>query len=722
MNRIRRIRKYAILQHDSSDCGAACLVSVVKYLGGSTSIDAIRRLSGTSRCGTTMLGLYQAAASFGLDATGYEASIEDIAEFKEILILHVSIDQTAEHFIISFGHEGGLFILWDPAKGLIYLSKKELAGIWVSKKCLSLVPNKNFRQEKEERKEKLAWLINAIRPEKELLLISLVTGIVISCLGLVLAVFTQKLIDKILPSGNIKLLVITSVLVVILLSSRSFITALRQYLLLLQGKYFNIRIVDDFYGSLLNLPRSIFDTRRTGDFVARMNDTMRIQKVIADVAGIYAIDILVLVFTLILISFYSVISAFMAVIFLPLIFFMVNRWKGRIKIAQQDLMAGYASSESNFIDSLDGINEIRSLNWQNFFFRKNNRIYSDFQLRIFSLGNIRLKLNLMAGLAGTLFLMIVLVYSSMEVMHSRMTEGELMAILSLGSTLIPSVLNLALLDLPLSEARVALGRMFEFTRIKPESQEFGSDNAELRIRKLELRDISFRFPGKGLQLERICLTLEKRRLVSLVGECGSGKSTLANVILRFYEAESGNIVINDALDSHNVGVKNWRSRIGIIPQEIHIFNGTILQNILSELSESEISEMASTVSAYGLDGFINSFPSGLLTQVGEEGINLSGGEKQLLAFIRVLIRKPDILVIDEGTSSMDTKSESRILGLLTRLKSDTGILLISHRMNLVRKLSDEIHILDNRRIVNRGSHDELLLNDNLYQRFWENFM
>ena len=461
------------------------------------------------------------------------------------------------------------------------------------------------------------------------MLISGVIGIIISVLGLVMAVFTQKLIDKILPSGDMRLLITISILVFLLLSSRIVISAIRQLLLLIQGKHFNVRIVDDFYNSLLFLPKSFFDTRRTGDFVARLNDTMRIQKVISDIIGVYAIDILILIITIAVLFFYSLVSAILSLICLPILYFLVKSWNKKIIAAQHNLMAGYASSESNFINSLGGIQEIKSMNWQEIFFRRNNKIYNEFQERAFSLGKIKLKLNLLTGLAGTLYIIIVLIYSSIEVMQSRLTQGELMAILSLSSTLLPSVLNLALIGIPLSEAGVALNRMFEFTQIKAEADEVNDDSTSLNISQLELRNISFRFPGRSLLLDKINISLEKGKLISLVGESGCGKSTLANIILRFYEAESGEMVINGRISSDNIGLKKWRSKIGIIPQEIHIFNGTILQNILSELTESKINEMTSTISEYGLDVFINRFPSGLLTLVGEEGINLSGGRKAI---------------------------------------------------------------------------------------------
>ena len=721
MNKSDKIKKSSVLQHDSSDCGAACLVSVIKYYGGNSTIEKIRKLSGTTQNGSTMLGLYQAAAQSGMDATGYEASINDISDYKNVLILHVSPEKRFEHYIISFGYEDGKFIIWDPAKGLTYMSEGELGKIWLSKKCLGLVPNSSFKLVKEDKRGKRGWILETIKPEKDLLIISVIVGIIISALGLVMAVFTQKLIDKILPSGNIKVLIMASVLVFMLLSSRIILSAIRQFFLLMQGKSFNIRIVDDFYNALLFLPKSFFDTRKTGDFVARLNDTMRIQRVIADIIGVYIIDILILCITIIMIFYYSDISAMLSLFCLPIFYLIVYKWNKKIISAQHALMSGYALSESNFINSLGGILEIKSMNWQMDFSGKNKIVYTEFQDRAFLLGKIRVKLNLLTGLAGTLYLIIVLIYSSSQVMGSKMTQGELMAILSLSSTLLPSVLNLALIGIPLSEAKVALNRMFEFTQIKPEESETIDKTDHISFRQIKLENISFRFPGQKLLLDDICLTVEKGKVVSLVGESGCGKSTLANIILRFYSSEKGKIILNDNIDSCEVGLNNWRSKIGIIPQEIHIFNGTILQNLLTELTESKINEMISTIKGFGLNGFIDSFPSGLVTLVGEEGINLSGGQKQLLAFIRVLLNKPDILVIDEGTSNMDRGTESMIMNLITRLKSEMGILLISHRINMVRNLSDYIYVIEDRVITNRGTHDDLIRSENLYKRFWDDF-
>ncbi|HQH24753.1 MAG TPA: peptidase domain-containing ABC transporter [Bacteroidales bacterium] len=716
---IRKIKEKALLQHDSTDCGAACLASAIRYFGGESGIERIRKLSGTSQSGTTMLGLYQAAVASGLKAQGYEASVESIKSFKGLLILHVSPEIRYDHYILSFGYEDGRFVLWDPANGLTTKTAEELEKIWPGHKCLSVEPGEGFVFKKEEDKGKRKWLINTIKPDRELLMISILLGLLISALGAVMAIFTQKLIDRILPSGEVKVLLISSVLVFVLLISRVVLLSLRQYILLSQGKSFNIRIVDGFYRSLLGLPKLFFDTRKTGDLVARLNDTMRIQRVISDLISIYFIDIVVLIVTSVLIFIYSLPAGIISVIAIPLIYLLVYRWNKRIISSQNELMTGYAMNESNFINSLRGIAEIKCMNWQGYYSLRNESVFSNFQEKFFSLGKIRVSLGMLTNLAGTLYLIVLLIYSSLKVMDLQMTQGELMAILSLSSTLIPSVMNLALISIPLSEAKVAIARMFEFTRISPEETDSGNIKENIAIEKISLNNMKFRFPGQKLFLTDINLEIEKGQIIALVGESGSGKSTLVNILLRFLIPESGDIIINDIVPVNQIMPGVWRRSVGVVPQDIHIFNGTILENLIPEPSEKEVEILLRLISDYGLESFIEALPLGLVTLVGEDGVKLSGGQKQVIAFLRALINEPDILLIDEGTSGMDKDTEDLMLKMLISLKAKLGILLVTHRISLIKKICDRIYILEDRTIKESGTHYELISSENIYKRYWE---
>jgi ATP-binding cassette subfamily B protein len=263
--------------------------------------------------------------------------------------------------------------------------------------------------------------------------------------------------------------------------------------------------------------------------------------------------------------------------------------------------------------------------------------------------------------------------------------------------------------------------MFEFTQIEHENSAGEGSFSTVNTDSLNLKDISFRFPGQKLLLDKINLNIEKGKVVSLVGESGCGKSTLASVALRFFQPETGQLLINGADYSDDISIDEWRSVVAIIPQEVHIFNGTILQNLITDIDEDKLNDLIRSVRELGLAPFYDGFPSGLMTLVGEEGINLSGGQKQILAFTRVLLKNPGILIIDEGTSNMDRGTEAFILDLISRLKGRMGILMISHRINMIKKLSDYIYVLEGRTISAEGRHEDLIQGDNLYSRFWKDF-
>lgn len=710
-----------MLQHDSTDCGAACIASVIRYCGGDSTIDQIRRLSGTSQSGTTMLGLYQAAQSTGMEATGYEATIDSITEYAGILILHVTPVQGYEHYIVSYGYTNNRFIIWDPAQGLVLRTRDEVEKIWLSHKCLALTPGKSFTYNETTRKWKRKWIAETVKPDIELLAASFFVGILVSGLGIVMAVFTQKLLDGILPSGNNRMLIVSIVLVFLLLAVRVVLTAVRQTMLLSQGKGYNIRVVDGFYRSLLSLPKPFFDTRKTGDMVARLNDTLRIQRVISEVVSVYVIDCLIVLITLVMIWYYSIIAGLISAGAIPLFFLLVHKWNNPVIKSQQDLMAGYALNESNFINTLKGITEIKSMRWQGFYEERNKSIFSMFQERAVSLGRIKIKLGVLTNLAGTLYLMGLLLITSLEVMETRMTQGELMAIITLSSTLLPSVLNLALVSIPLSEAKVAIERMFEFTLLKAE--ENSSDvNVDIpEIISIEFKGISFRFLGQKLLLKDIDFKIRKGMIVALVGESGSGKSTLVNILMRFYQPESGVIIVNEHSAHEEMPLDRWRKSIGLVPQDVHIFNGTVLENIIPDPNETKVARLVRLTAEFGLEPFINSLPLGFATLTGEEGVKLSGGQKQVIAFMRALFNDPEVLIIDEGTSGMDRDTESLILNILMKIRDSIGIMLVTHRINIIRKLCDRIYLLEGGTITVSGTHNELLMNENLYRRFWTEF-
>lgn len=718
MKNIKYIKKTHVLQLDQSDCGVACLLSLINYYDGEASLEHLRKLSGTSKQGTTLLGLYQAAQEVGFDAQGNEADIQALIDHNEPLILHVIIEERLQHYVVCYGYSGTSFVIGDPGKGVYELTKQQLEDIWQSKTCLTLKPNPQFQKKSNLKKSKREWFLKVIKEDYRVISFSLILGLAISILGMTMAVFSQKLIDDILPSNNIEKLVAGIVLVGFLLCIRIGFNALRDYFLIHQTKEFNTRIIDKFYTSLLHLPKSFFNSRKIGDLVARLNDTQRVQRVINRIVGNVLIDVLVTLSSLALIFIYSWQSGIIVLVSLPLYAVLIYRFNKPIIRSQKDVMQAYALNESNYINSMNGIATIKNNNKQSVFQQLNNTIYGNFQSKVFNLGKINLKLSAYSGLFSNFFLIGILAYGSVSVYRDELQLGELMAILGVSGSLLPAVANLALISIAINEAKVAFNRMFEFASITPES------SGDLEIKAFEtitLKDISFRFPGHSLLFQDLSLNINKGECHVLVGESGSGKSTIAEILQKSYQLNDGNIIVNNKMDLQDINAQSWRQLIGVVPQDVTLFNGNLLTNIvLDDLTEPE--HFDTFCKDYGFDTFINQLPQGLATIVGEEGINLSGGQKQIVGLMRSLYKKPQFLILDEFTSAMDRSTENFALSCIAKIKKDIGVFFITHRLNIVPKIADDISVLENKSISLVGSHDVLLKHENFYSLYWKDLL
>ncbi len=713
---LKHIEKTHTLQLDQSDCGVACLMSLVKLYGGTNSIEKLRELSGTTKQGTTMLGLYQVANKIGFIAEGCEANLNALIEHKKPVILHVIIDNKFQHYVICYEYniEKG-FLIGDPAKGIYYLNKNELDKIWISKSCLTLEPNVNFIKAEDEKTSQRKWFLDILKDDYKLLWISVLLGVFVAGLGLAMSLFSQKLIDDILPSHNIKKLVYGISLLTVLLLARVGISVLREFFLLQQSKDFNNRINKDFFSSLLRLPKPFFDTRKTGELVSRLNDTQRIQRVIKQLASSLVIDTLVAIISMAFLFTYSWKLGLIALLSVPIYFWIIFRSNKKIINSQKEVMQSYALNESNYIISMQGIATIKNDNKQDIFIKANEVVFSNFQEKLFSLGKINIALTWQSGLASVFFLIGVLGYTSIQVFNKEIKLGELMAILGIISSLLPSIANLALIAIPVNEAKIAFNRMYEFASVEKEKEE-GLSITE--INSIAIQNLSFRFAGRSELFSNINLNIEKGKVTAIVGESGSGKSTLAQILQRFYNFEKGDIVVNNIFQLNEIDLIKYRNLIGVIPQDVTIFNGNVIDNIL--LGQAETPENIITfLATFGFDVYFNQLPQGLATILGEEGINLSGGQKQIIALARVLFKKPQFLILDESTSAMDRKTENFTMNLFEKIKPNCSIFFISHRLNTLKKFADFIYVLDNKTITHYGNHNELMLSDNFYSDYWK---
>ena len=690
------IKKTFSLQKDLTDCGVGCLQSLVRYYGGDISLETLREKSGTSKTGTTLLGLYQCANAIGFDAEGCEADTKALIEHGEPVILHIIIEQKYEHYVIcySYNHHGdSKFLIGDPAKGLEYWSKEELEKVWVSKTCLTLKPNEFFEKKEKTNSEKKQWLMNLVKEDQEAIYTIIVLGVVFTLLGMSMSIFSQKLIDDILPKKKLNVLLLSIGFLSFLLFARVIIQALREFYIIKQSREFNQRINKTFFSSLLHLPKMFFDTRKIGDFVARLNDTQRIQTVIKHLITNTAVDILGVLISIGFLFYYSWKLAIVCLVISPIIFYIIFRFNKQIIESQKNVMQSYSINEANYIDSIRGIDVIKGFGKQDLFLKRNLLIFGDFQSKIYDLGNLNLKIALYSGLALVIFLITILGFSSYNVLNNEIKVGELMAIIGIASSLLSSITNLALVSIPIQEAKVAFDRMFEYSSITKEKTE-GLEVSV--IESIEVKNLDFRFNGRSKLLNDVSLKLEKGKITCLLGESGSGKTTFAEILQKNYIQEKGDVIIDRSINLNEISISNWRKHISVVPQNIQLFNGTVLENII--LDEHLDEQKLQSVINLGFEKFINSLPQNILTIVGEEGVNLSGGQKQLLGWMRALYHNPQFLILDEPTSSLDKENRDFIYKLIDKLKDTTIIFIISHHLEDLKNISTDIYLLKDTRL------------------------
>lgn len=398
----------------------------------------------------------------------------------------------------------------------------------------------------------------------------------------------------------------------------------------------------------------------------------------------------------------------LALLSFPLFGWLVWKFNSRIITGQRDAMVAYARTEGHFIDSISGIGTIKSARREAFFARVTQAIYQFFQQKLYDLSLLGNRYNLLGELISVVLLVSIIGLTAFMVLQKHLKIGEMMAIVSLASTLIGSLARLSTTNIQLQEANVAFQRMREFTEIPKESANETSLSESNAITTLYIEKLSFRFPGQPPLLKEVSFQTKRGEIVGIVGETGSGKSMLLQLLQAFYQPEDSRqiqvqLAGGNRVNLSSISTHDWRGRIACVPQPIKIFNGTLLDNICLGNTMEEGEAVIQFCQEIGFHDYFMKLPQNYLTLVGEEGINLSGGQQQLVGLARALYRRPQVLLLDEATSALDRQTEQFVLTLLARLKTQMAIVMVTHR-------SQSVHIAD--RVYSMG-HGQLQLISNL---------
>jgi ABC-type bacteriocin/lantibiotic exporter with double-glycine peptidase domain len=721
---ISKIKQTFRLQQSQSSCGLACIASVARLYGKNVNEEQLKINSGTTIEGTSVLGLRDAARSINFISDGYEGGIEDLKKLDCQAILHTINESIFTHFIVYYGYDrkSCKFIIGDPAKGVCLYSEEELSSIWKSKILLTIKPDSSFRQiRKTYTKERRVLLQKLISPDVHYLLTTFLLSIITSLIGFSTAIFSQKLIDNVLPAKKIEMLAYYILLYLIVIIIGIVLSYSRDILIIRQTKEFNSRLVSTFLIKLFSLPMCFFNSMKVGEIIARMKETERIQGAIISLINSTLVEFMTLFFAIVLLSFYNIKISLVTALLIPIMIVITKYFSVKIKKRQKELMINYANFEIHSIDNISGIKCIKNYIKENFFRKRLQSQYITAQETAKNLGFTHSKYDMIINILAVIFSTIAIFIGSYYVILGTLKIGELFAIITILSLTIGTSVNIISAIIHIQESVVAFERLHDILSADNELKVIPNGNNSIickttnGIHKLELRNVSFNYPGKDNLLENINMEINTGELVTLFGDIGTGKSTLLYLIQRFYPINKGNIYF-DGININNYLIDEWRSHLSVVSQYTKLFIGSVADNI-TMFQEERLDDLKQFCIEMKLNCFLEPGSMHLFNIINENGINLSGGQRQLIGFARALFNDSKIIILDEPTSSMDKTTEILMIQILEKIKTKKIIIMITHKPEIARR-SDKIFVLEDKQILIQGTHGELMQQKNTYSKYY----
>lgn len=719
-NRILKMAKITIKQHDFTDCGAACLASIAAHYKLQLPIARIRQYAGTDKKGTNVLGLIEAAEKLGFEAKGVRGELDSLFKIPKPAIAHIIVKEKLLHYVVIYEVTKEFIKIMDPGNGKIHKkTHKEFLKEWTGVLVL-LLPKEEFSIGNQKVSIlKRFWFL--LKPHKFVLLQALIGAIIYTLLGFSTSIYIQKITDHVLVSGNTKLLNLLSIIMLILLVLQIIIGVFKNVFLIKSGQQIDARLILGYYKHLLKLPQQFFDTMRVGEIISRINDAVKIRAFINDVSLSLTVNVLILFFSFGIMFLYYWKLALIMLLVIPLyliIYLIINTLN---KKTERKIMERSADLENQLVESLNSVGTIKRFGLESFANIKT-------ETRFINLLHIGYKSALNSVFSGTsttfiaqLFTIILLWSGSYFVIEREITPGELLSFYAIIGYFMNPVASLIGANKQIQNALIAADRLFEIMDLEHEENTEKVILKKEKIDDLEFKNVAFRYGTRVQVFTDFNLKIKKGNITAIVGESGSGKSTLISLLQNLYPIQKGQILMGD-LDLKYIQHESLRELVSVVPQKIDLFAGNVIDNIAVGDFAPNMELIIDISKSIGILEFIESLPNGFNTYLGENGATLSGGQKQRIAIARALYKQPEVLVLDEATSSLDSTSENYIQKAIERLRQDDKtIIIIAHRLSTVIN-ADEIIVLQKGNVLEQGSHKELYADKGHYYNLWQQQM